>query len=62
MKKIEELLDAEIGAGNLVPPLPVSDLAYLIVRIAESFIYTDVITGGEPDAVKARDAITALLR
>jgi AcrR family transcriptional regulator len=62
MKKIEELLEAEINAGALLPPLPVSDLAYLIVRIAESFIYTDVITGGEPDATKARDAIAALLR
>jgi hypothetical protein len=62
MKKIEELLEAEIAADALVPPLPVSDLAYLIVRIAESFIYTDIITGGEPDATKARDAIAALLR
>ncbi|MCU1680061.1 MAG: hypothetical protein JWQ81_800 [Amycolatopsis sp.] len=60
--KLEELIDAEIREGALTPPLPVSDLAYLVVRIAESFIYTDVITGGEPDAAKARAAISALLR
>lgn len=60
--KLEELIDAEVREGTLVPPLPVPDLAYLVVRIAESFIYTDVITGGEPDAAKARAAISALLR
>jgi AcrR family transcriptional regulator len=61
MMKLEELLNAEVEAGELSPPLPVGDLAYLIVRIAESFIYTDVITGGEPDAAKARAAISTLL-
>jgi AcrR family transcriptional regulator len=61
MSKLEELLNAEIEAGELSPPLPVPDLAYLIVRIAESFIYTDVITGGDPDATKARAAIATLL-
>ena len=62
MTKLEEILEAEIRQGELSPPLPVPDLAYLIVRIAESFIYTDVITGGEPDATKARAAVSALLR
>jgi AcrR family transcriptional regulator len=60
--KLVELIDAEVRDGALVPPLPVPDLAYLIVRIGESFIYTDIITGGEPDAAKARAAISALLR
>jgi AcrR family transcriptional regulator len=60
--KLEELLEEEVRTGELDPPLPVADLAYLIVRIAESFIYTDVITGGEPDAAKAHAAISALLR
>jgi AcrR family transcriptional regulator len=60
--KLVDLIDAEVRDGALTPPLPVPDLAYLVVRIAESFIYTDVITGGEPDAAKARAAISALLR
>ncbi|RZQ63457.1 QsdR family transcriptional regulator [Amycolatopsis suaedae] len=58
---VAELLAEEAEAGTLDPPLPIPDLAYLVVRIAESFIYTDVITGAEPDAGKARQAVLALL-
>jgi hypothetical protein len=36
--------------------------AYLIVRIVESFLYSDVITGSEPNVGKAADAIPVLLR
>jgi AcrR family transcriptional regulator len=60
--KIREFLEEEVVAGRLTPPLPVEDLAYLLVRIGESFIYTDVITGAEPDAAKAHAATAALLR
>ncbi|WP_236808225.1 QsdR family transcriptional regulator [Amycolatopsis albispora] len=59
---VESMLTEEIDRGALEPPLPVHDLAYLIVRIAESFIYTDIISGEEPDADKAREAVAALLR
>ncbi|QFU86143.1 hypothetical protein YIM_04615 [Amycolatopsis sp. YIM 10] len=59
---VESMLIEEIDRGTLDPPLPVHDLAYLIVRIAESFIYTDIISGEEPDADKAREAVAALLR
>jgi AcrR family transcriptional regulator len=55
-------LVAEIDAGRLDPPLPIDDLAYLIVRIAESFFYSDIIASGEPDPRKAGEAIAALLR
>jgi AcrR family transcriptional regulator len=58
---VEKLLRAEQDAGNLPHPLPLPDLAYLILRITESFIYTDLITGVPPDAAKARTAIAALL-
>ncbi|HET6704813.1 QsdR family transcriptional regulator [Amycolatopsis sp.] len=60
-EKLEILLTGEVEAGRLVPPLPVPDLAYLLVRIGESFVYTDVITGDAPDAAKAHAAVTALL-
>jgi len=50
----EELTDTPVG-------MPVEDLAYLIARIAESFCYVDMITGGEPDATKVGVAIRALL-
>ena len=60
-EKLVTLLADEVAAGRLVPPLPVPDLAYLLVRIGESFVYTDVITGDAPDAAKAHAAVTALL-
>nr|WP_181193198.1 QsdR family transcriptional regulator [Prauserella shujinwangii] len=60
--KLAEVLEAEVASGALNPPLPVPDLAYLIVRIAESFLYTDIIIGEQPDAAKARQAVAALLR
>lgn len=57
----EELLREEAERGTLQPPLPLHDLAYVIVRIGEGFIYTDLITGDAPDADKAEQAIAALL-
>lgn len=58
---VEQLLKQEQDRGTLTSPLPLHDLAYLITRIAESFIYTDMITGERPDASKAAIAVAALL-
>lgn len=52
----------EVAAGRIDPPLELEDLAYIMVRLGESFVYTDTITGGQPDPGKARQAIAALLR
>ncbi|SDE57686.1 QsdR family transcriptional regulator [Pseudonocardia oroxyli] len=60
--EVERLLAEECRAGHLPTALPLGDLAYLVVRIAESFIYADLLTGEEPDAEKVRTAVTALLR
>jgi hypothetical protein len=60
--KVEDLLHEEIAQGNLKPPLPPHDLAYLIVRIIESFLYADIIAGEQPDTAKVEQAIAALLR
>ncbi|MFC6010749.1 QsdR family transcriptional regulator [Nocardia lasii] len=59
--KVEAMLADEVAAGNLVPPLPIHDMAFLLVRIGESFVYTTVISGEEPDAVKVHQASAALL-
>ena len=59
---IEQLLQEEIDAGRIDPPLPVHDLAYLTMRIAETFVYADAIAGEVPDPSKVRQAIKALLR
>jgi hypothetical protein len=59
---VERLLEQERDRGHLAPAMPLGDLAYLVVRIAESFIYADLITGCEPDAGKVELAVAALLR
>jgi AcrR family transcriptional regulator len=43
------------------PALPADELAYLVVRITESFLYRDVITGDEADIEGALRAIRLLL-
>lgn len=58
---VERLLDEEVDPASLSYPMPAHDLAYLVIRIGESFIYTDLITGGVPDSGKARTALLALL-
>ena len=44
-----------------MPPLDPPTLAYVLVRIGESFIFADLITGGEPDLEKAVQASRVLL-
>jgi AcrR family transcriptional regulator len=58
---MRELLAEQVDAGALEPPLDLDSLAYLIVRIVESFLYSDVITGTEPNVAKAAEAIHVLL-
>lgn len=58
---VERLLEQERDRGHLTPAMPLPDLAYLVVRIVESFVYADLITGQQPDASKAELAIAALL-
>jgi AcrR family transcriptional regulator len=56
-----ELLAEQIEAGALTPALDVDTLAYVIIRIAESFTYSDVISGGDPDVDKAVEVVRVLL-
>jgi len=57
-----ESLFREEAAAGFVHPLELGDLAYLTVRIIESFIYADLITGNDPDWRKVEAAVAALLR
>ncbi|MFE0420644.1 QsdR family transcriptional regulator [Streptomyces tendae] len=59
---IEQLLIDEAETGPVGTPLPVRDLAYLLLRILESFVYADLIVGDEPDWTKVEPAVAALLR
>jgi AcrR family transcriptional regulator len=61
IRAVERLLDEEVDPAGLSYPMPTRDLAYFVIRIGESFIYTDLITGGIPDSGKARTALLALL-
>ena len=58
----ERMIAVENARGGLTHSLGTHDLAYLVVRIIESFIYSDLITGEEPDAGKVQAAIGAILR
>lgn len=57
--RLREILSEEMGEQDL--PLALDDLAFLMARIGESFIYVDIIAGGVPDPRKAGQAIRALL-
>ncbi|GAA2330076.1 hypothetical protein GCM10010376_57950 [Streptomyces violaceusniger] len=51
----------ELARSGRIGTMPLPGLAYLVTRIAESFLYTDLISGQEPDAAEAEAAVTALL-
>jgi AcrR family transcriptional regulator len=58
---IERLLAEEVEAGRLQLAVDRSTLAYVIVRICESFLYADVIAGREADVEQAITVVGQLL-
>jgi AcrR family transcriptional regulator len=56
-----DLLAEQVQSGALTPGLDVETLAYTIIRVAESFLYSDVIAGTEPDIDRAVDVVHVLL-
>jgi AcrR family transcriptional regulator len=58
---VESLVGRELDAGTYTCALPRHDLAYLLVRISESFTYADLIAGERPDAARARAAFAFVL-
>ncbi|WP_329067876.1 QsdR family transcriptional regulator [Amycolatopsis sp. NBC_01480] len=55
-------LSLDIETGRISSPLAVDDLAYVTVRIAESYQYLPTIAGAAPDPDTAERVLTALLR
>jgi AcrR family transcriptional regulator len=55
------LLAEQVETGRFAPALDLDTLSYLMVRIAESFLYSDLITGSEPDVDKAVEVVRILL-
>ncbi|TDR44906.1 hypothetical protein DFR29_10589 [Tahibacter aquaticus] len=59
--RVRELLDAEVAHGALTLALPANTLAYLIVRVCESFLYADIISDQRVDLGDAALAVELLL-
>src|SRR3954466_3953668 len=62
IQAIEDLLKEETDAGDLALPVDLHELAYVIVRVIESYTYLDLITGEAPDARRAAPLLRMLLR
>lgn len=60
-ESVRQALEESAAAGQIKPAMKLSDLAYLIVRIGESFLYRDAITGEAPDLEAAATAIRILV-
>jgi AcrR family transcriptional regulator len=58
---VRDLLERETAGGWLLPPLPLDTLAYLLVRLGESFVYAEAISGQTVDAGDAGLAVELLL-
>jgi len=61
IESLKKTLEERVAAGHLKVRLEPSDLAYVIVRISESFIWREFITGDEPDLDRASDVVRVLL-
>jgi hypothetical protein len=62
IRAIECLLTDERDADRLDIPVDLHDLAYVIVRLIESYIYLDLITGEDPEMRTAEPILRMLLR
>lgn len=59
---VRDALQDQVNAGHIRPAMDLDALAYIVVRIGESFLYSDVISGRKPEIDKARAAIRILLK
>jgi len=59
---MHDLLTEQAEAGTLDLPVDLREVAYVIVRLIESYTYLDLITGEEPDAGRAEPILRLLLR
>jgi AcrR family transcriptional regulator len=59
---IRDKLADDIAAGRIEEILPLDDLAYTVLRIAESFHFRPTITGEHADPDRATAVLRAILR
>ena len=58
---VEEILCRDGDAGHPEAPVDLHELAFVIVRVIESYIYLDLITGEQPVASRAEPILRRLL-
>ncbi|GAA1470024.1 QsdR family transcriptional regulator [Microbacterium thalassium] len=59
---VEWLIHRELGDRPLAGAIDARDLAYLLARVSESFMFSDLITGDPPSSERAGVAFRLLLR
>lgn len=59
---VEALLREEAERGALDVAMDPHELAFIVVRVIESYTYLDVLLGERPAATRAEPALTLLLR
>ncbi len=59
---MHRLLIEESAAERLTLPVDLHEVAFVLVRLIESYVYLDLITGEQPDARRAEPVIRLLLR
>ena len=59
---VEALLEQEAASGRLVLDAELHEVAYVVVRLIESYTYLDLITGEQPEAARAEPILRMLLR
>lgn len=58
---LTDMLDEEVAAGHVRLRLPTDVLAKAMVRIGDSFMYSHLLAGGEPEARNAVMVVTMML-
>ncbi len=58
---VRAALEEGVREGHIRPAMELDALAYVIIRIGESFLYRDAITGDPPDVESAITAIRILI-
>jgi AcrR family transcriptional regulator len=58
---LRAVLEERAAAGHIKLRLNAADLAYVIIRVAESFVWREFITGEESDLARATEVIRVLL-
>ncbi len=59
---VQDLLEQEVEAGRLVLEAEVHEVAFVVVRLIETYTYLDLLTGETPDPHRAAPILRMLLR